>query len=75
MEKIACQVIVVTIGTGRAIARARETGMTDKQIAHFIDLAECHEYLRENLSKQDVILFKASRGMKFELIIDKWLEK
>jgi len=69
--------LLVTIGTrAETITKgARETGMTDKQIAHFIDLAECHEYLRENLSKQDVILFKASRGMKFELIIDKWLEK
>lgn len=69
--------LLVTIGTrAKNIARgARETGMTEKQIAHFTDFTDCHEYLHENLSEQDVILFKASRGMKLELIVDQWLGK
>ena len=67
--------LLVTIGTrAENIARgAREAGMAEQQIIHFIDRNECYEYLSQNLSEQDVILFKASRGMKLELIVDKWL--
>jgi len=69
--------LLVTIGTrAENIARgARESGMNEQQMAHFTDRNEGYEYLSKNLSGQDVILFKASRGMKLELIVDKWLGK
>ncbi len=42
-----------------------------KDVSYFEDKSLCAEYINKFVKKGDLILFKASRGMKFEEIIEK----
>ncbi len=47
-----------------------KNGFDNEKSVHFEDKNDAISYLKEILQKDDVVLFKASRGMKFEEIID-----
>lgn len=63
--------ILVTIGERAKYYKegAIETGMSAEQIFQFTDPAEALKWIRENVSQQDVILFKASRGMQLDKLV------
>lgn len=68
----ACQVdILVAIGERAAYiaAGARECGLPDNRVHHFLSKADALEYLKQAISPQDKVLFKASRGMEMESLI------
>jgi UDP-N-acetylmuramoyl-tripeptide--D-alanyl-D-alanine ligase len=66
---------LVTIGSrSRLIAEgAHKAGMALQNIFNFATGEESLPWLVNNLKKEEVILFKASRGMELDLLIDRWL--
>ncbi|NLJ71394.1 MAG: UDP-N-acetylmuramoyl-tripeptide--D-alanyl-D-alanine ligase [Syntrophomonadaceae bacterium] len=68
--------ILLTIGNrAKDIAvAASEAGMDKTNIHHFNDKTECLNFLRHRLSKTEIVLFKASRGLRLETLIDDWLD-
>lgn len=55
---------------GREIAEgARRGGMAETQIAEAVDAAAAVDYLKAILRQGDVVLVKASRGMKLEQVV------
>lgn len=68
----ACQVdMLVAVGEMAAYiaAGARECGLPDNRVYHFLSKAEALAFLQEVLQPQDKVLFKASRGMEMESLI------
>lgn len=66
---------LVTLGS-RAVwiaEGARKAGMSPQDIHAFQDRTEAQNWLREHVSQEDVVLFKASRGMQLEEIIQAWM--
>jgi len=73
--RAACKVNVdklLTIGKlARYIAKgAVDAGMTSDRVYYFLTKEQSIEFLLENFDRRDTIIFKASRGMKFETLID-----
>ncbi len=66
---------LITIGNrAEFIAKgAIAEGMDESNIYHFPNKSESLSYLRHNLKKTDVVLFKASRGLELENLINDWL--
>jgi UDP-N-acetylmuramoyl-tripeptide--D-alanyl-D-alanine ligase len=67
--------VLITLGERSAhIANAAlEAGMDQEAVKHFLDRDECVAWLKENVSKKDIVLFKASRGMKLETLLEEWM--
>lgn len=67
--------ILVTLGERSAhIAEAAlEAGIPGEAVKHFLDRDECLNWLKTNISKKDTVLFKASRGMKLETLLEEWM--
>ena len=67
--------LLVTIGEkGRLISEeANKCGLSLESIYHFPVKEESILFIRRQISKRDTILFKASRGMQLETLIDDWL--
>lgn len=59
----------------RIITGAITGGMSDKRAVHFDDQQQMAGYLRHVAKPGDVLLFKGSRGMKMELVLQEFLEK
>lgn len=74
----ACRVdVLVAVGERAAyIAKgARESGLPDSRVHHFLSKADAQEFLKQLINPQDKILFKASRGMEMETLITGLEEK
>ena len=67
--------LLVTIGEkGRLISEeARKCGLSLGSIYHFPVKEDSVLFIRSQISKRDTVLFKASRGMQLETLIDDWL--
>lgn len=62
--------LIVCGALGREIAEgARQAGMSDSTIMEFPDAASAAEVLKRMIGQGDVLLVKASRGMKMEQIV------
>lgn len=63
--------IMVTIGERAKYYKegAAEAGLPAAQIFQFTDSAEALKWINENVSPTDVILFKASRGMQLDKLV------
>jgi UDP-N-acetylmuramoyl-tripeptide--D-alanyl-D-alanine ligase len=64
--------LLVTVGNlAQNITRgALEAGMNPEQVHHFPTKAEALEYLQNRIDNQWTLLFKASRGMQLETLVD-----
>ena len=56
------------------VEQAKEEGMKSEKIYYFENKDEIIELLRNNLNKNDVLLFKASNGMRFFELVEKLKE-
>lgn len=67
--------LLVTLGERSAstAGAALEAGMPKEAVKHFLNRDECLAWLRNNVSKRDIVLFKASRGMKLETLLEEWM--
>jgi UDP-N-acetylmuramoyl-tripeptide--D-alanyl-D-alanine ligase len=62
--------LIVCGELGREIAiGARQAGMSDSTIVEMSDVTSAAEWLKKTVGKGDVVLVKASRGMKMEQIV------
>jgi len=59
----------------RILNGARTGGMPDTRARAFTDRARLVDVLKQMVKPGDVILFKGSRGMRMELIVDLFLQK
>lgn len=59
----------------RVLNGARTGGMPDTKARAFTDRDRLADVLRQIVKPGDVILFKGSRGMRMELIVDRFLQK
>lgn len=68
--------ILVTIGDRAKYYRegAAEAGMPSEQIFCFTDSTEALKWISENVSPKDVILFKASRGMQLDKLVQDFIK-
>ncbi|MEN6324904.1 MAG: UDP-N-acetylmuramoyl-tripeptide--D-alanyl-D-alanine ligase [Syntrophomonas sp.] len=68
--------MLVTIGPrARFIAQgAEDAGMNKEQIHHFATKEQGVEFLHHNIDQYDTVLFKASRGMGMETMVDNLLQ-
>lgn len=68
--------VLVTIGErSQYIAQgAIESGMQPGSVHHFVSREDALKWLKNNLSHQEIVLFKASRGMKLETLLDDWMQ-
>lgn len=64
--------LLVTVGTlAQNIARgALEMGLNPNQVRHFSTKAEVLEYLQPRVDSEWTLLFKASRGMQLETLVE-----
>lgn len=67
--------LLVTLGERAAYIAdaALEAGMANETVKHFLDRDECAAWLKNNVSKKDIVLFKASRAMKLETLLEEWM--
>ena len=56
------------------VKSAKESGMKEDNIYYFENKEKMEKFIRENWKKGDVILFKASNGMKFFEVAEKLLK-
>lgn len=68
--------MLVTIGArARFIAQgAKDAGMNSDRIHYFAAKEQGVEFLRHNIDRHDTVLFKASRGMGLETMVDDLLK-
>lgn len=68
--------LLITIGKrSLAIAQGAESaGMSPEKIYSFLEREDALEFLKANLNKNDAVLFKASRSMELEILLNKWLD-
>lgn len=68
--------LLVTIGEkGSIVAReAQKQGLPPERVYHFPAKEDSIDFLRTQVSKQDTVLFKASRGLQLETLVDEWLK-
>lgn len=69
--------MLVTIGQrARFIARgAEQAGMNRGKIYHFTNKKKGMEFISNNVNQHDTVLFKASRGMGLETMVDDLLQE
>lgn len=69
--------ILITIGErSRLISEeAQNCGLSPDQIYHFPAKKDSIPLLRNQISRKDTVLFKASRGMQLETVVDDWLKQ
>lgn len=69
--------LLLTVGNrARYIsAGAIAAGMDKGKVHHFAVKDEALEYLEQNINNNDTVLFKASRGMRFETLVDNLKQK
>ena len=69
--------LLIAVGKlAQNIARgALEAGMKSDQVHHFLTKAEALEYLYTQVDNQWTLLFKASRGMQLETLVDELFAK
>ncbi|MEN6462041.1 MAG: UDP-N-acetylmuramoyl-tripeptide--D-alanyl-D-alanine ligase [Syntrophomonas sp.] len=67
--------ILVAIGErARNIAQgAVEAGMKPESVKHFNLKQDSLDWLKKNVNKKDIVLFKASRGMQLETLLEEWM--
>lgn len=67
--------LLITVGSkGYLIAEeAQNCGLASNKVYHFLEKEDSINFLRSRVSKQDTVLFKASRGMRLETLIQDWL--
>ncbi len=67
--------ILVTIGVRAQYYRegACQKGMSSSKIFHFSKREDASGWLKEHISRADVVLFKASRGMQLDLLLRDWI--
>jgi len=67
--------LLVTVGERAAYIGqgALFGGMNPDQITFFGNRQQCLVWLKQNVNQGDVVLFKASRGMRLELLAQRWL--
>ncbi|SHG94554.1 UDP-N-acetylmuramoyl-tripeptide--D-alanyl-D-alanine ligase [Thermosyntropha lipolytica DSM 11003] len=68
--------ILVTVGKlGKYIAQgALQAGMSPDKVYSFADKEEAFSFLCAHLDNEDTVLFKASRGMKMEVLVERYLD-
>jgi len=68
--------MLVTVGARAAYIGlgALQYGMQAARVKQFANRAECLDWLKTYLVQQEVILFKASRGMQLEKLLHEWLD-
>lgn len=68
--------LLITIGErGSYIAEgAKSSGLSADRIFSFADQKTCLAFLQANLNNNDVVLFKASRGMQLDILLNNWLQ-
>ncbi|HEX9984388.1 MAG TPA: UDP-N-acetylmuramoyl-tripeptide--D-alanyl-D-alanine ligase [Thermoanaerobaculia bacterium] len=70
--------VEAVIGVGKRTAAlldgAREAGFTDDQLHHFDDAAGAAEFLKTFIQPGDLVLIKASRGIKLDTVVTSLLE-
>jgi UDP-N-acetylmuramoyl-tripeptide--D-alanyl-D-alanine ligase len=66
---------LVTVGEKAALIgqAAVEGGFLPSQVQSFIYPEDCVPWLQQHVSRSEAVLFKASRGMKLEKILDAWV--
>ncbi len=69
--------LLVAVGDlAQDIARgALEAGMNPKQVRYFPTKAECLEFLQDRINNTWTMLFKGSRGMQLETLVDELFAK
>ena len=69
--------LLVTVGDlAQDIARgALEAGMNPKQVRYFPTKAECLEFLQDRINNTWTMLFKGSRGMQLETLVEELFAK
>lgn len=55
-------------------AGACQAGQPAERVQRFADAAACLEWMRAHVTGGDAVLFKASRGMQLEALLEAWLE-
>lgn len=66
-----CEIdMLITVGKHAEFISKKATAEGMKNVAYFSDNDSAANYLKSIIKPQDLILFKGSRGMKMELIID-----
>jgi UDP-N-acetylmuramoyl-tripeptide--D-alanyl-D-alanine ligase len=67
--------LLVTVGERAAYIGkgALSAGMSPDTVFCWDDQEKCLAWLKQNVSQLDVVLFKASRGMRLELLAQQWL--
>jgi UDP-N-acetylmuramoyl-tripeptide--D-alanyl-D-alanine ligase len=67
--------LLIAVGErSRDIARgAVEAGMQHEAVKHFNLKQDSLAWLKKNVNKKDIVLFKASRGMKLETLLEEWM--
>jgi UDP-N-acetylmuramoyl-tripeptide--D-alanyl-D-alanine ligase len=67
--------ILVAIGerAGHIARGAVESGMQPESVKHFNLKQESLDWLKKNINKKDIVLFKASRGMQLETLLEEWM--
>jgi len=68
--------LLITVGKrSQAIAQGAETaGMSSDKIYSFSNREAALEFLQANLKKNEALLFKASRSMQLDILLNKWLD-
>ena len=56
------------------VEEAKKKGFNPNNLYYISDKKEILDYLTKNIKEKDVILFKASNGMKFFEIANKYIE-
>ncbi len=78
-EEVVKNKIDILIGSGEyakyIIQSAKENGMPENMVYYFEDTKEIIEYLNKIMKQGDIILFKASHGMKFYELAEKIQEE
>ncbi len=68
--------MLVTIGERAAYIRqgAVQNGMSVEKIKNFSSREGCLPWLKQNLCRQETVLFKGSRGMQLDKLVQEWLD-
>ncbi|MGI5920162.1 MAG: UDP-N-acetylmuramoyl-tripeptide--D-alanyl-D-alanine ligase [Syntrophomonadaceae bacterium] len=67
--------LLITIGNrSRYIMQgAIDAGMNPNLVHHFASKQDGLDWIKKNVNKNDIVLFKASRGMQLETLLEAWM--